>query len=79
LAEDLTSIHCYADYTVIYFSFKTNNNAYSADPFHIIQNLISKACTWMLLNKLQMNDNKTEFVIIVLQHGLPKYLNTLIA
>ena len=53
--------HIYADDTQIYMSFKLN------DPQCAIDNInksISDLRTWMITNRLKINDSKTEFLII---------------
>ena len=65
-------MHCYADDTQVYLSFKPNS-IYSEDSaFSAIQSCISVIRSWLLTNKLLVNDTKTEFLIIGTRQQLSK-------
>ena len=53
--------HIYADDTQIYCSFDINS---PAEALQQIQMCISDIRTWMIKNKLKINDGKTEFLVI---------------
>ena len=53
--------HIYADDTQLYCSFDINS---PTEALNMIQSCISDIRTWMIRNKLKINDNKTEFLII---------------
>ena len=53
--------HIYADDTQIYMSFKLNDPQCAIDN---INKCISDLRTWMITNRLKINDSKTEFLII---------------
>ena len=53
--------HIYADDTQLYCSFDINS---PTEALNMIQSCISEIRTWMIRNKLKINDNKTEFLII---------------
>ena len=60
----LPDIHVYADDTQLYLSFKPDGGAAEADAITALQDCISDIRTWMIKDKLQLNDTKTEFLII---------------
>ena len=57
-------IHLYADDTQIYIFFKTKDFKSQAEALRAIQEYVSEIRQWMAENKLQLNDKKTEFLII---------------
>ena len=71
----LPNIHVYADDTQLYLSFKPDGGAAEADAITALQDCISDIRTWMIKDKLQLNDTKTEFLII----GTPVQLNKISA
>ena len=56
-------IHLYADDTQIYISFRTSDNISEKIAIKL-QSCIAEIKIWMLINKLQLNDGKTEFLLI---------------
>ena len=52
--------HIYADDTQLYISFKSNNPLASLPK---LNNRISDIRVWMIMNKLKLNDSKTEFIV----------------
>ena len=67
--------HIYADDTQLYITFDVH------DPFPALEKLqkcIADIRSWMLLNQLKINDDKTEFLVITSKqkrHLLPQNLN----
>ena len=62
--------HVYADDTQIYVSFKCDDLSQALDKINIC---ISGIRIWMILNKLKINDAKTEFIVFrssMLKHDL---------
>ena len=53
--------HIYADDTQIYISFELDS---LKEAIELLSNCISDIRTWMIRNKLKINDDKTEFLII---------------
>ena len=49
-------------------SFKPVNQTSQEEALHVIQNCVSDVRKWMLVNKLKINDSKTEFLIISSKH-----------
>ena len=61
LRHDCISYHMYADDTQLYITFDLS------DPSIVIEKLnlcISDIRTWMIKNKLKINDSKTEFLVL---------------
>ena len=57
-------IHIYADDTQLYIFFKTRDFKSQAEALRAIKECVSEIRQWMAENKLQLNDQKTEFLII---------------
>ena len=68
----LSNAHGYADDHQIYLSFKPVNQKSQEEALHAIQNCVNDVRKWMLVNKLKINDSKTEFLIIGSKHQLNK-------
>lgn len=58
--------HIYADDTQLYCSFDVQSKN---DVINLISNCISDIRSWMIRNKLKINDDKTEFLIISSSHS----------
>ena len=56
------SVHCYADDTQLYCSFKPGIT--ECDVLETLERCIDKLRVWMNSNKLKLNDDKTEFMIL---------------
>ena len=65
-------MHCYADDTQVYLSFKPGNISSEDSAFSAIQSCISAIRSWLITNKLHINDTKTEFLIIGTRQQLYK-------
>ena len=63
-------IHCHAVDSQLYLSFCPYNIANQADAFARVERCIKDIRDWMLSDKLKLNDDKTEFIII----GTPQQL-----
>ena len=57
-------MHCYADDIQIYLSFKADSITFEKSAFTTIQSSVSDLRSWLLNNRLLINDSKTEFLII---------------
>ena len=65
-------IHCYADDSQLYLSFCPNDNANQEAAFAKVERCIEDIRNWMLNDKLKLNDDKTEFMIIGTSQQLAK-------
>ena len=68
----LPNIHAYADDTQIYLSFKLDSTAGEQDPIAALQDCITDIRSWMIADRLKLNDDKTEFMIIGTRAQLDK-------
>ena len=57
-------IHPYADDTQIYITFRTSDNISEEMAIQLVQSCIAEIKIWMLINKLEINDGRTEFLLI---------------
>ena len=60
----LPEAHAFADDSQLYVSFQPNENANESAAIIAMQNCIDDVKTWMPINKLRLNDGKTEFLLI---------------
>ena len=68
----LPDIHAYADDTQLYISFKPDSSVGELEAVNALQNCIADIKTWMNVDKLKLNDNKSEFIIIGTRAQLDK-------
>jgi len=68
-AKHLSNIHTYADDTQLYLSFKPTSQQ---NAVNTIEQCIADVRTWMVSNRLLINDSKTEFLIIGSRQQLAK-------
>ena len=60
----LPEADAFADDSQLYVSFQPNENANETAAITAMQNCIDDVRKWMLINKLKLNDGKTEFLLI---------------
>ena len=60
----LPEAHAYADDTQLYLSFSPDTATNQTDAVIAMERCISDIRTWMLTDKLKLNDDKTEFMLI---------------
>ena len=60
----LTDAHCFADDTQLYLSFKPDSPTDQAEAVCAMERCIGDLRKWMYRDKLKINDDKTEFLII---------------
>ena len=65
-------MHCYADDSQLYLSFCPNDTANQEAALARVERCIEDIRNWMLNDKLKLNDEKTEFMIIGTVHQLAK-------
>ena len=71
VSQHLPDVHTYADDTQVYISFKPNSlDEQSA--LHALEACVADIRKWMLCDRLMVNDDKTEFLIIGTQQQLEK-------
>ena len=64
------SYHIYADDTQLYISFNPNVPGEMNRAISKLEKCISDIKTWMTVNKLKLNDDKTEFFVAASSHNL---------
>ena len=64
------NFHTYADDTQIYVSFQPDE---SDDAIQKLELRISKIRMWMIANKLKLNDDKSEFMLITSPNNKKKF------
>ena len=72
IKHHLPSAHAYADDTQLYISFKPDCSASEADCFSAMEKCIRAVRAWMIQDKMKLNDDKTEFLIIGTSQHLKK-------
>ena len=78
LEHHLPDVHAYADDTQLYISFKPDSSAEQSKALTALENCIDDIKRWMPADKLKLNDDKTEFIIIGTRQQLKKVtFNTL--
>ena len=68
----LPSIHAYADDTQLYLAFKPGCASSTEDAVAAMEGCVNEIRAWMLCDKLKINDDKTEFLIIGTRQQLSK-------
>ena len=68
----LPSVHGYADDTQLYLAFKPGCVSSTEDAVAAMEGCANEIRAWMLCDKLKINDDKTEFVIIGTRQQLSK-------
>ena len=60
----LPEVHCFDDDSRLYLSFKPGDAKAQDEAVATMENCIRDLRTWMLRDKLKINDDKTEVIII---------------
>ena len=68
----LPTVHCYADDTQLYVSFSPNKSTGQFEAVTAIQHCVEDIRNWMANDKLLLNDDKTEFLMIGTKQQLAK-------
>ena len=64
IKDHLPVAHAYADDTQLYLSFKPDTTSSRSDAIEAMELCIKAIRAWMITDKLKLNDDKTEFLII---------------
>ena len=72
IERHLPNSHCYADDSQIYLSFKPDDLSSQQNAITAMQNCIDDIRSWMEHDKLLLNDEKTEFLVIGTRQQLSK-------
>ena len=72
LESHLTDVHAFADDSQLYISFKPATVIEQSAAIKAMQDCITDIRKWMLADKLKLNDNKTEFIVIGTRQQLAK-------
>ena len=72
IERHLPEAHAFADDSQLYVSFQPNENANETAAITAMQSCIDDVKKWMLINKLKLNDGKTEFLLIGTRQQLAK-------
>ena len=62
--KHLPNVHCYADDTQLYLAFKPGNDTDEVAALCTLESCIADIRRWMLSDKLKLNSDKTEFLIM---------------
>jgi len=68
----LPNVHAYADDTQIYLSFRPDSTAREQDAITALRDCITDIRSWMIAERLKLNDDKTEFFSIGTRGQLDK-------
>ena len=72
LESHLPDVHAFADDSQLYISFKPVSMIEQSAAIKAMQDCITDIKKWMLADKLKLNDDKTEFIIIGTRQQLAK-------
>ena len=64
ISQHLPSAHGHADDTQLYFSFRPMSLESQVEVIKVLESCIAEVRSWFILNRLTINDIKTEFLII---------------
>ena len=72
VGHHLPKVHCYADDSQLYLSFNPSCAFSQDEAIRSMETCIWDVKQWMTLDKLMLNDDKTEFVVTASRHLLKK-------
>ena len=61
----LPNAHAFADDTQLYLSFNPDNSLNEAEALHSMEQCIRAIRAWMQVDKLKLNENKTEVMLTI--------------
>jgi len=68
----LPNVHCFSDDTQLYLSFKPLYSTAQADAIQAMKKCIDAVRKWMIQDRLMINDDKTEFLLVGTRQQLDK-------
>ena len=74
--KHLPNVHAYADDTQLYLAFKPGNYANEAAAVSSTQSCLRDVQNWMLMDRLKLNPDKTEFLILGTRQQLEKVITS---
>ena len=72
IEKHIPSVHCYADDTQLYLAFSPNKEGDDAIAIEAMRNCIKELRVWMTRNRLMLNDDKTDFLLMGTRQQLLK-------
>ena len=72
IRDHLPVAHAYADDTQLYLSFRPDTTSSQSDAIEAMELCIKAIRAWMITDKLKLNDDKTEFLVISTRQQLSK-------
>ena len=81
LRNNGVEFHLYADDVQLYYSFNPKSSSSLQNAILLIEKCVSEVNVWMIKNKLLMNEQKTESLLIIssrLRHYLPDHVHLLL-
>ena len=72
ISQHLPTVHSYADDTQIYLSFWPCSTHSEISAVSAIEMCIADVRSWFIINRLKINDAKTDFLIIGTRRQLEK-------
>ena len=72
ISKHLPMVHCYAGDTQLYLGFQPDDKSSQDTAVAAMEACIKFVRYWMLQDKLKINDEKTEFLLIGTKHQLKK-------
>lgn len=74
--KHLSNVHAYADDTQLFLAFKPGNHANETAAVPSIQSCIRDLQNWMLIDRLKINPDKAEFLILGTRQQLEKVITS---
>ena len=72
VTQHLPTVHCYADDTKLYLAFRPGDCATQDSAVAAMEACIQDVREWVIKDKLKINDDKSEFILIGTQAQLKK-------
>ena len=72
IKKHLSNVHCFADDTQLYLSFKSDDKSGLDEAISAMNRCISDLRNWMIRDRLMINDDKTELILIGTRQQLGK-------